>query len=224
MKKILSITVIFFPWRLKRWVYMHVFGYKIDRSARIGFSYIGCKHLEMEKHSKIGHLNIFIHLNTVILGAYSSIGRGNWITGFTTDNSNTSHFIHQKGTREAKLSIGMHTAITKNHHIDCTNTITVGNYTTIAGYSSQFLTHSIDIYKNRQDSHPIDIGDYCFVGTNCVVLGGATLPNYSVLGAKALLNKELVDTFSLYGGNPAKFVKKIEESALYFQREKGFVN
>ena len=33
---------------------------------------------------------------------------------------------------------------------------------------------------------PITIGDYCFVGTNCVLLGGSVLPSYSVLAAKSL--------------------------------------
>ena len=49
---------------------------------------------------------------------------------------------------------------TKYHHFDCTSNIHIGKFTTIAGYHSQFLTHSIDLYENRQDSNSILIGDY----------------------------------------------------------------
>ena len=95
---------------------------------------------------------------------------------------------------------------------------------TIAGYQSQFLTHSINVYDNRQDSHPIYIGDYSFTGTNVVVLGGASLPANSVLGAKSLLNKSFQDEWMLYGGNPAKPIIPIRKDAKYFSRNKGFVN
>jgi acetyltransferase-like isoleucine patch superfamily enzyme len=77
---------------------------------------------------------------------------------------------------------------------------------------------------NLQDSSPIIIGDFCFVGTNVVVLGGAVLPSYSVLGAKSLLNKEIQNQYYLYGGVPAIPIKPINQSALYFKRTSGFVN
>ena len=121
------------------------------------------------------------------------------------------------------MLIGEHSAITKNHHIDCTSTITIGNFVTIAGYNSQLLTHSISILENRQDSSPIIIGDYCFVSTNVVVLGGAHLPSYSVLGAKAMLNKKMNQEYCLYGGIPAKFINEIPKTAKYFNRSTGFI-
>ena len=133
-----------------------------------------------------------------------------------------TYFAHQIN-RDSQLIIGEHSAITKQHHIDCTSSITIGKFTTIAGYDSQLLTHSIDIFENRQDSHPIEIGDYCFVGTNVIILGGSKLPNYTVLGAKSLLNKQYTDTHALYGGVPAKKIRAITQDAKYFLREKGFV-
>jgi acetyltransferase-like isoleucine patch superfamily enzyme len=79
-----------------------------------------------------------------------------------------------------------HSAITKKIIIlICTNVITIGKFVTVAGYSSQLLTHSINIELNIQDSHPISIGDYRFVGTASTILG-AILPAYSVLGSKSL--------------------------------------
>lgn len=217
-----KIIAVISPWPLKRLILKHIFKYKIHDSARIGLSWIFPQELIMGKGSRIGHLNTAVHLDRICLGEDVIIERGNWITGFPSD-PNSKHFKHQKG-RTSELNIGAHSAITKNHHIDCTSPITIGKFVTIAGYQSQLLTHSIDIYKNRQHSEPIKIGDYCFVGTNVVILGGSSLPEKSVLGAKALLNKKYNDSYYLYGGNPAKPIVQFTTNVGYFNREVGFVD
>lgn len=175
----------------------------------------------MADGAQIGHFNVAIHISKLIIGRNSSIARGNWITGFP-EYSNSPHFAHDI-TRRSELIIGEESAITKNHHIDCTNAVHIGNYVTVAGYASQLLTHSIDVYASRQDSHPIAIGDYCFIGTRSVILGGSVLPAYSILGAGALLNKAFNDAWTLYAGVPAKAVKNIRPKAKYFTRKEGFV-
>ena len=91
------------------------------------------------------------------------------------------------------------------------------------GYQSQFLTHSIDIAASRQRAQPIRIGRYCFVGTRCVVLGGAVLPDSSVLGAASLLNKPHEESFVLYAGAPAQRIKNLPQDSAYFHRQRGFV-
>lgn len=222
MKTILKAFIVLFPWFLKRPLLQLCFGYQLHPSAKIGFSWIYPDVLIMDENAKIGHLNVAIHLNKIHLEKAAKIGRGNWITGFTL-KGNSKHFSHQSN-RKPELILGEESAITKNHHFDCTQSIVIGKFTTIAGYQSQFLTHSINILENRQDSEPIIIGNYCFVGTNVVVLGGSELPAYSVLGAKSLLNKVHNKTHFLYGGVPAEPIKEIDKEAKYFTRTKGFVN
>lgn len=219
---LLKLFTFLFPWFLRRRLLNSFFGYKIHPKASIGLSWVFPKSLIMHEGAKIGHFNTAIHLDNIEMHANSKIGRGNWITGFPS-NTNSKHFKHQPD-RMSKLILGKCSAITKNHHFDCTNIISIGAYSTIAGYNSQFLTHSIDVYENRQGSAPISIGSYTFVSTNVVVLGGAKLPSYSVLGAKALLNKVLSDEWTLYGGVPAKAIQTIDKNAKYFSRIDGFVH
>jgi acetyltransferase-like isoleucine patch superfamily enzyme len=76
---------------------------------------------------------------------------------------------------------------------------------------------------SRQTARPIKIGDYCFTGTGCVILGGSALPSFSVLGAGSLLNKELTETYTLYGGTPARPIKPLSRNCGYFCREEGIV-
>ena len=176
----------------------------------------------MAAGSRIASLSVAVNLDVLDLGECASIGRGNWITGFASGTS-SAHFAHQPD-RRAELYLGAHAAITKDHHIDATNRITIGPFSTIAGYRSQLLSHAIDLQHNRQHSEPITIGAYCFVGTSCVILGGSVLPDHSVLGALSLLNKSHSESWSLYAGQPARRLKAIDPSAAYFSRSRGFVN
>lgn len=219
--QMLRLLVSLLPWPFRRIALVYLFDYKIHPSARIGYSWVFPKHLSMESGSRIGHLNVIVNLDSVKLGERASISRGNWITGFPTGTA-SDHFAHQVD-RVASLHLAKHSAITRGHHIDCTAQIDIGKFSTIAGYSSQLLTHSIDVRENRQHSKPISIGDYCFVGTNVVILGGSKLPNYSVLGAKSLLQREFDEDYSLYAGVPALLKAKLNGSAKYFCRSEGFV-
>lgn len=219
---ILKILTTLMPWKIRRILLQKFFGFEIDPSARIGMSWIFPKKLIMGAHTRIDHFTVAVNLDLIKMQDHATIGRSNWITGFPTQ-TDALHFKHQKD-RRAELIVGESSAITKNHHLDCTNLITIGKFSTIAGYNSQFLTHSINVMDNIQDSAPITIGDYTFVGTNSVVLNGAVLPAYSVLGAKSLLNKTFETEWKLYGGVPAKEISDIPKTAKYFLRKEGFVH
>lgn len=221
MKKILNSLIVILPWFLKRRLLILIYSYKLHPSSRIGYSWIFPDKLILDENASIGHFNVAVNLHNMVLKKGAKIGRGNWITGFSL-KTNSKHFAHQK-ERIPELILNEESAITKNHHIDCTHQIFIGKFTTIGGYQSQLLTHAINIEKGIQDSKPIYIGNYCFIGTNVVILGGAVLPSYSVLGAKSLLNKKFEEEFTVYGGVPAIAVQSISKEAAYFTRESGFV-
>jgi acetyltransferase-like isoleucine patch superfamily enzyme len=225
MKKLFQIglkaVVVLTPWPIKRRLLQKFWKYTLHPTAKIGLSWIYPEHLEMTAGSSIGHFNVAIHLDQMILKEHTSIGRGNWITGYPRGGQR--HFLHQTN-RSPSLFLGEHSAVTKNHHLDCTDRITIGPFTTLAGYHSQLLTHSIDVHECRQDSHPIEIGSHCFIGTNVVILGGSKLPDRSVLGAKALLNRAFQTPDCLYGGVPAKELAPLQGQRKYFVRNKGFVD
>ena len=220
MKKLLALGVVLLPWAIKRWVLRRFWGYEIADGARIGLSYIFPEQLVMGEGACIGHLNVAIHLGRLECGAHSVIDRSNWITGHPPKGA---HFTHRT-QREPTLVVGEHTAITKSHMIDCTDKIEIGPFTTIAGYQSQFITHGINVVDGRQDCKPIRIGAYCLVGTRVTVLGGAALPDRSVLGAGSVLNKAHIEEFAVYAGQPAAKVKAIDPEAAYFHRTRGFVD
>lgn len=219
MKRLAALAVVFLPWALKRWVLRRFWGYQIADHARIGLSYIFPGHLVMGEGAYIGHLNVAIHLERMECGAHSIIERSNWITGHGLGGG---HFGHRTG-RDPALLLGEHASITKSHIIDCTDKVEIGAFTTIAGYHSQLITHGINVLENQQDCKPIRIGAYCLVGTRVTVLGGAALPDRSVLGAGSVLNKAHTEEHAVYAGQPAAKVKNLDPEAAYFHRESGFV-
>ena len=220
MKTFLMFAAMLLPWNVRRAFLEKQFGFQIHPTARIGFAWIVPTRLIMEEGSSIGHLTVAKNLDLLHLKTRATIGRGNWITGFPLNNS--PHFASEMN-RRPELVLSEHSAITNRHLLDCTSSITIGAFSTIAGFQSQFISHTIDIRSNRQTSRSIQIGKYCFVGTNCVVLGGAALPDYSVLGAKSLLNKSYTQTHRLYGGVPARELQTLPPDCGYFTRLEGFV-
>lgn len=221
MRKIVCLLLLLLPWRLRRLALNAFFGYKIDSTAKIGISIVCPDRLEMGRNSWIGNLTVCKGLSFLKLEESASIGNLNWITGFP---SGQGHSFGGDPDRRPELVVGEHAAITNRHWIDCTNAVYVGRFTTVAGCYSQILTHSIDLVKCRQASQPIQIGEYCFVGTGSILLGGSSLPDYSVLGAGSLLNREFEETYSLYGGVPAKVIKTLPADMGYFLRTTGFVD
>jgi len=220
-KTALKAFIVPLPWQLKRPLLQNLFRYQLAPSARIGLAWIYPQRLRMAAGSRIGAFTVAVNLDVLELGDHATIDRSNWITGFPTGTA-SSHFAHQP-SRRAELSLGDHASITKHHHIDATNRIMIGAFSTIAGYHSQLLSHSIDLHNNRQHSEPIKVGNHCFVGSNCVILGGSVLPDHSVLGALSMLNQPFSEPWSLYAGQPARHCKPIKKAAAYFSRTEGFV-
>ncbi len=211
MRIMLQLLLMLLPWALRRPLLCALFGYEIAPSARIGLSLIDPWHLKMGRLARIGHLTVCKRIDSLILNDESGMGSLNFITGFSTRGCR--HFKHVPN-RKCELVLGRGVGLTGRKFLDCNGGIYVGEYSTIAGLWSQFLTHSIDIYHSRQHAAPISIGKYCFVGSGCIILPGSTLPDYSVLGAGSVLNKQFSGAGYLYAGCPASPRKKLDPEAI----------
>jgi hypothetical protein len=220
-RELFSLAMLLVPWPLRRVLLVLVLGYKIDRTARIGFSLICPKHLDMGPRAMIGHLTLCKYgVESLSLGEGALIGNLNWITAAPR---NKGRHFRDETNRRPELIVHEQAAITNRHFIDCTSAVSIGRFTTVAGGRSIILSHSIDLVNCRQTSSPISIGEYSFVGTAAVLLPGAALPDYSVLGANSLLNKAYTQPYFLYAGSPARPMKQLDKDMRYFTRTKGFV-
>lgn len=72
--------------------------------------------------------------------------------------------------------------------------------------------HSADYDERVADtsipSRPVRIEDKVFIGSDAIVLKGVTIGERSVVGAGAVVAKS-IPPGEIWGGNPAKFIKKL---------------
>lgn len=118
----------------------------------------------------------------------------------------------------AELVIGNFSGIS-NVVLHCYNKVVIGNYVNIGAGTTIFDTnfHSTN-WKKREDrtedtydakSAPIHIGDYVFIGARCIIGKGVTIGDKSMICAGSVVTKD-IPSGEIWGGNPAKFIKKIE--------------
>lgn len=86
--------------------------------------------------------------------------------------------------------------------------ISIGEMSCI-GKDVYLLTGSHDIEKSTFDlvTKPITIGKGCWIATSSTVLPGVTIGDYCVVAANSVVIKNW-ESYSVVGGNPAKFIKK----------------
>lgn len=103
----------------------------------------------------------------------------------------------------------------------------IGRGTDISS-GAQILTHSTVrrcISERRYseiDSAPTEVGEFCFIGTNAVILKGCRIGHHSVIGAGAVVSENtVIPPYSLAVGIPAKvvgsskkFLKGIEKESM----------
>lgn len=116
------------------------------------------------------------------------------------------------------ISIGDRTYINENCFLDGRDGILIGDDVTIAIYSKLITGgHDIDDDDFSYKGLPITIDDHCAVFADSVVLGGAVLQKGCIVSAKSLVRKGCYKNNSVYGGVPARFIRKRESTCNYRQ-------
>lgn len=138
----------------------------------------------------------------------NSSKEANCIGGDTCTN-----LVVKKG---ATLSIGDFCGIS-NSTIVCWNNITIGTNVLIGGGCKIWDTdfHSLEAEERIDDdttvkTAPIHIDDRAFIGGGSIILKGVSIGNSSIVAAGSVVTKS-IPPFEIWGGNPARFIRKIEE-------------
>lgn len=160
----------------------------------------------------------------VIRGQLHIYGQGKIImgNGVTINSSRASNPIGGDTRTQfavdpgAVLKIGDHTGIS-NATIVVRESVTIGKHVKIGGsvkiYDTDF--HSLDP-KQRSDAsrdqgrnRPVVLGDYSFIGGHSIILKGVSIGEASIIGAGSVVTRD-VPAYEIWGGNPAKFIKKVQ--------------
>ena len=207
--------------RGRRFLYSRLLGYEIAPGAAIGICFIRVHRLRLETGARIGHFTFLRNADEVRLGENARIGTFNWIYGMP--GRSDRHFT-EEADRQSVFVMERESSLTSRHIVDCPNKVTIGAFTTVAGFRSQILTHGIDLDPVRHSSVPVTIGPYCMIGTGAILLKGASLPEGTVIGAGSTVRGTLDEPHCLYSGVPAVKIKQLDPAAAYFTRTAGPVD
>jgi acetyltransferase-like isoleucine patch superfamily enzyme len=216
------------PWLLSR------LGHPISSGARIGLSFVFVDRLAMAKGSSIGHLNFIVarriamrenayirSLNIIRRGMSlrfarkAAIGNRNKVVrGWTP-----------QPVRPAILTLGELSKLTSDHYIEMSESIRIGNFTTLAGVRSQIWTHGYVHDETGPGRSLITgrviIGDNVYIGSGCILNCGIRIANSVSIGSGSSVAKSL-DKPGVYVSQPLRYVDhKPEERLVGLQRVEG---
>jgi UDP-3-O-[3-hydroxymyristoyl] glucosamine N-acyltransferase len=208
-------TIGVLPGVIKRPLYRTLFGYRIGRGVRIGLVLLDAQQVELGEGTEIGHFNLITRVGELVTGKGVRIGTLNIIRGgervhlgayAEVMRLNVLNAIpdHDCTTRPlSRLEIGAGAVVVSGHRIDFTDRVTIGRNVIIGGRNSSLWTH------NRQQTAPIEIGDFCYLGSEVRLAPGARLAERSILGLGSVLSGPIDTPGSLVGGVPAKVIRPL---------------
>lgn len=113
-----------------------------------------------------------------------------------------------------KLSIGDDCKINSGVYINARSGVEIGNDVTLS-HGAKIISTGYDIEhwintdeKLHIENSPIFIGNHCWIGANAIILPGVNITGeYVVIGAGAVVTKDISENKVLVAGVPAKIVK-----------------
>lgn len=213
------------PRAIKIPIYRHVFKFDIADDAKLGCSILDVDHLSVGAAACIGHGNWLSRTRRVTLGRGAEVGFLNLLRGgdeirlapystvlrFNVLNSIPEHDCDT--TPDSRLLLDEGAYVVSGHRLDFTNRIHLGRNVIVAGRNSSLWTH------NRQASQPIDIGDFCYLGSEVRLAPGAAMGPYSILGMGGVLVASH-EGGKVLGGVPAKAIRDISDEDRHVLRRK----
>ena len=203
------------PSFLLRPCYRLLFGYRVGKRVRIGFSIIDAGQCVIEDDVRIGHLNIVLGVGKLALADHVRIGHLNIIRGgeevrlgrfseiIRMNEINSIPDPDVVNPVEPCFSLGPGSVITTGHKIDFTDRVDIGRRAIIGGRNSSLWTH------NRQRTLPIRIGDFAYVGSEIRMAPGSSIPPRSVVGIGSVITGKIDSQGWLIAGVPAKPIKEL---------------
>jgi acetyltransferase-like isoleucine patch superfamily enzyme len=129
-----------------------------------------------------------------------------------TNESDQNITLYNSSTIIGNVQIGKHTWVGPFTMLDGSGGLTIGDYCSISS-GVQILTHDTVKWALsgglvQPERSPTTIGSRCYIGTNAIVLRGLRIGDQSVIGAGAVVTKD-VGANQIVAGVPARHVGNV---------------
>ncbi|MEO6588004.1 MAG: hypothetical protein ABIP06_01640 [Pyrinomonadaceae bacterium] len=193
---------------------------------RIGLSVVDAERCVIEDDVSIGHLNALIRIKDLRIGDHTRIGHLNIVRG--GDEVNIGRYTEIIRLNEInsipdpvivtpadpRFILGDGSIITASHKIDFTDRVEFGKRVILGGRNSSLWTH------NRQQTKPIIIGDYSYIGSEIRSAPGGEIPPKCIVGIGSVITKKFSNEYKLIAGVPAGEIKDLDEDGRFLTENK----
>lgn len=222
----MAVVLVVAPPQWKPLLYRLCLGYRIHRSARIGFSLIDARSCSIDADVRVGHGNVVLGVERLTIGEHTRIGHlnlfrggeeiriGRYVEILRRNEINSIPDADVVNAVDPRLHIGDGAVITDGHRIDFTDRVDIGRRAIIGGRSSSIWTH------NRQRTAPVRIGDFAYVGSEIRMTPGSAIPARSIVGVGSVVVSEITEAGTLIAGVPAKVLKPLGDHDQYLVERK----
>jgi acetyltransferase-like isoleucine patch superfamily enzyme len=218
LRWLFAILAVAAPQPIKHAIYRRILGWDIHPTAYFGFSLIFPEFLSAAEGANVGHLTVIKGCDEVRLGVRAIVGPMNWITSPRRTPGLFPHALQ----RCPRLVVDDEAAITTRHILYCSDEVVIEPYAILGGLRSQIVTHGPDYMTGCQRTAPVRIGHHSIVATSCTMLAGSSVPPRCIVAGGTTVAGPLPEELTLYGGTPARAIKKLPEEAELFHREFGY--
>jgi acetyltransferase-like isoleucine patch superfamily enzyme len=198
-----TIAAFIFPTFLVRF-FLNRVGWDIDKSARIGFSWVKAPRLVMGPGARIGHAN-FVATSDIEMQRNSYIQHANVIRGPFSIRLLTRAALGSRNVivrarspvsnGESSIILGELSKITSSHYVDLTQSIVFGDFSTLGGVGSQIWTHGYVHDLTGPGRYRIDgsvtIGNNVYIGAGTTITGGLSIADGAIIGAGSTIAKTI---------------------------------
>lgn len=180
----------------------------LEKGARIGsFNWISCRRLLMRKGAYFGRFNVLRGPFSVALAEDAAIGMRNSVRRFRGCVSPPS----------SRLRLGRLSKFTVGHTVDLICSVTLGDFTTVAGSGCQIWTHGY-LHEPAGPGRvriegPVRLGNNVYVGSGSILTGGVSIADAVTVGSLSSVSKSL-DRPGLYVSQPLRFIERDHAATL----------
>ncbi len=209
----------YYKFSIKESILQSILKFKLRRKNYIG------KNCFISKNSHLEG-NVTIRDNSkisdgVILNKNVIIGNNAQISNLEAgENTFLDYGVVCTGYGSGRIMIGKECYIGINNVLDWSANITIGNFVHIAGPSTGIWTHSSvnmvmknivleNVRSEERKTSPVVIEDNVYIGGGCIIYPGVKISHHSIVAPGSVVTKD-VDSYTMVGGVPAIFIKKIE--------------
>ena len=157
--------------------------------------------------------NDLIKINFVSLGQNIKISKNVTLIGSNNISLGSNVRIDDYciiSAKQGSLKIGNNVHIGGQSYLGCAGDLILGNNINIAqGVKIYTKVNDYSSFDGDNDKYilgKIDIGDQVIIGSNSVLVGNCTIGEGATIGALSFVKNDL-KPWSVYAGNPAKFIK-----------------